>query len=435
VAESHTSSSTWTGPIRPPAAPPFRVAVRTLGCKVNRVESERIAADLLGRGCDITAEEDAAIIVINTCAVTTEAEAKARKAARHAAELPNRPVVVVTGCASTVAAEQMAAVHERVVVESDKEAVAGRVAALLGAPATPEGPPLAAEDTFRTRHMLKVEDGCDSFCAYCIVPYARGLPRSVPLAQVRREAAECAAAGVREIVVTGINVGRYADDGATLPDLMAAVFESGVERVRLSSVEPLDVGERLLAVYREHSATAAPHLHVPLQSGSDRVLQAMGRGYTVSEYERRIEAAREAVPGLAVTTDVMVGFPGETDEDARLTREACDRIGFSKLHVFRYSPRPGTRAVDLPSHVPAAVAGERAAELRALGERLAARYAGSRAGGTAHVLVERVRGDEAEGTSEDYLKVTMHARGVDIGEIVAVRLLGRSRERVLAEVL
>ena len=404
-----------------------RVAFKTLGCKVNQVDSERVARALLAGGRHTLAgETDAAVVVVNTCAVTGEAVAKARKAVRHAATLPGNRTVVVTGCAAVIDPDAFGSLGERVVVEPDKEAVAGVVAGLTGvvesqvAVATrPETP------VFRTRAMLKIEDGCDAFCTYCIVPYARGVPRSVALADVVGEAERLVASGVAEIVLTGINIGRYRDDAtqAGLAAVFSAVAATGVERLRLSSVEPLDLTDTLLDTMASTPA-ACPHLHVPLQSGADRVLEAMGRTYSAHEYAAIIERVREALPGVALTTDVMVGFPRETEADFDATMEVCARIGFAKLHVFRYSPRPGTPAATMPLQVPAEESRRRAAALRDLGTGLASAYARRRVGQRAHVLIEKVDAEEglAHGTSEDYLKVHLAAHGVEVGEILACDL-------------
>lgn len=410
-----------------------RVAFRTLGCKVNQVESEAAAAALIGAGAEIVPEDAAQVVVINTCTVTGEADAKARKVVRHALRLPTAPIVVVTGCLAAIDADGLRALDPRVVVEPDKLVLAARIAGLLGlgepAPVRPGG------GVLRTRAMLKVEDGCDAFCTYCIVPYARGVPRATPLADVVAEAERLVAAGVAEIVLTGVNIGRYRDGDVDFAALVRGVAASGVARLRISSIEPLDLDDRLLGAL---AATPAlqPHLHVPLQSGSDRVLAAMARTYTTAQYAERIEAARAALPGLAVTTDVLAGFPGETTEEAAETRAFCERVGFTKLHVFRYSARAGTPAAAMPDQVPPEERARRAEALRAVGERLRAAYVASRLGGRADVLVERVGGEReaiAEGTSGDYLKVRVPVAGEKVGDVLRVRLVGEADGFVLGE--
>ncbi|MBI5231644.1 MAG: MiaB/RimO family radical SAM methylthiotransferase [Coriobacteriales bacterium] len=413
-------------------APAARIGVtfKTLGCKVNQVESEDIAAELLGRGAQLVSEADAAVVIVNTCTVTGEADAKARKAVRHAIKGPGSPIVVVTGCLAAIDAEGLAALGDRVVVEADKGLIAPRVAELLGVAADQIAVPPRVGNGFRTRAQLKIEDGCDAYCTYCIVPYARGVPRSTPLDEILAETERLVEAGAREIVLTGINVGRYRDEARSGPgaaDLAAvieAVAATGVERLRLSSVEPLDLSERLLAVL---SATPAfcEHLHVPLQSADDEVLCAMGRGYTAEQYAERIAAAREALPGVAVTTDVIAGFPGETDAQADATLHFCDEIGFARLHVFRFSSRVGTPAGSMRAVDPHVRAG-RAAALRALDRRLRQRHAESRLGQTADVLVERVSVAEGarlvQGTTRDYLQVRAGDASSSVGEILTVRL-------------
>lgn len=428
----------------PEAPADLAVAVRTLGCKVNRAESEKIAAELLGSGVRISAEDEAAVIVINTCTVTGEADAKGRKAVRRALGAARRPVVVVTGCLAALDRGALAALGERVVVEADKARVAEAVARALDLkPDSGEGArsPSAQRvgDAFRTRVALKIQDGCDAFCSYCIVPHARGVPRAMGLPEIVAEAESLVAAGVREIVLTGINVGRYADPAseARLPDVLRAVTATGVARVRLSSIEPLDLTPELLGAMAASPAFCA-HLHVPLQSGSDEVLSAMGRAYTAAQFADRVAAAREALPGAVFTTDVIAGYPGESASQAAETLALCEAVGFSKLHVFRYSPRAGTPAAARADHIPPAEKSARAAALRALSARLERAHALVRAGTHAEVLVERVfsatEGHEiAEGTTREYDRVRFPAQGECEGELVEVRLLGLGKDHVLAE--
>lgn len=384
-----------------------RVAFVTLGCKVNQTESEAVAA-ALGIAATASGLAEADIVVVNTCTVTGEADRKARKAVRHALGLPLAPVVVVTGCLAALDASTLHELGDRIVVEPDKRRVADRVREVLG---TRE---LAVETSasapVRARAQLKVEDGCDAFCSYCIVPYARGVPRAVPLEQVMVQAQLLADSGVSEVVLTGINLGRYDDCGAKLPDVLAAVAQTGVPRVRLSSIEPADVTDRLVEVAVATGAFCR-HIHVPLQSGSDTVLQRMGRPYDTAGYADVIARSRRAFPGIAITTDVIVGFPGETDEEFAETMAFVERQQFSRLHVFRYSARPGTPAASMLGQVPPSVRAARSEALRALGERLGAEYAASQAGTIAELLVERLvprEGDTptAEGTTREYLRVT-----------------------------
>jgi threonylcarbamoyladenosine tRNA methylthiotransferase MtaB len=268
-------------------------------------------------------------------------------------------------------------------------------------------PARAGDAAFRTRAMLKVQDGCDAFCAYCIVPHARGGPRSRPLESVVDEARSLAEAGVAEFVVTGVNVGRYRDEGGDLAALLAALGRLG-PRIRVSSIEPMDLTPRLLAVMADLLAERrfCPHLHVPLQTGSDALLAAMGRDYDAAGYAGAVAAARRALGPVAVTTDVIAGLPGETEADARATEVLVSRLRLQQLHVFRYSERAGTVAASMPAQVSRRVRAERAAGLRALSATLLDDYLRSRLGQTADVVMETAD----TGTSEDHLRVRLRSR-------------------------
>jgi threonylcarbamoyladenosine tRNA methylthiotransferase MtaB len=411
------------------SAEPLRVAIRTLGCKVNRTESEGLAESLLASGIAIVEEESSAdLVIVNTCTVTGEADAKARKEVRRALAAAAGPVVV-TGCLAAVDAASLRALDPRVVVEPDRTRLPLRVGSLLGIPALPSPEPAArlvprAGAAFRTRVMVKIQDGCDRRCAYCIVPDARGLPRSEPATDLFARVTGLVNAGASEVVLTGINIGRYSDPESAIPDLgglVRVLAGTGVPRLRISSIEPLDLTpvfvEAISAV-----GVVVPHLHVPLQSGCDRTLHAMGRGYVTADFASALARVREAVPGLAVTTDVIVGFPGETDADFSESLAFAEACAFAKLHVFRYSPRAGTPAADSGDQVPPAQKSARAESMRALSERLVRAHVAARAGTLAAVLVERSAEGAVVGTTEDGLHVLVDACDARPLEIVTVML-------------
>ena len=418
-----------------------RVAVSNLGCRVNRVELDAIAGELVAAGCELVDEESADLVVVNTCAVTGEAEAKARKAVRHAAALAQRPQVLATGCVASLFADELAALAENVEVEPEKDRVAIRALShflpddlshfaagagvgartnaaecgtvnssavsvnpssasaaggVVPSPFAPldigesVAPGHAITPTGRMRPGLKVQDGCDHRCTYCIVWKARGRARSLDAADVVSQVRALVSEGAREVVLTGIDLGRYESQGLDLAGLLDRVLDqTEVGRVRLSSVEPAGVTDELLRVMAASDGRVAEFLHVPLQAGCDETLRRMGRPYTVAEYRAIVDRAREAVPHLALACDLIVGFPGETDEDFATSLETCREIGFAKMHVFRYSKRPGTPAADMSDQVAPEVMVERSRAMREMAAASRRAYAESLVGTSQLVLVER----------------------------------------------
>ncbi|MFU8855802.1 MAG: tRNA (N(6)-L-threonylcarbamoyladenosine(37)-C(2))-methylthiotransferase MtaB [Deferrisomatales bacterium] len=359
------------------AAATLRVSVVTLGCKVNQCESRALEESLGDRGHVVVPfGEPADAVVINTCTVTHRSDRDARALVRRARRTVPGARVVATGCYAQVAPGELAALGvDAVVGNREKNALpelleAGVGGVLVGG--VSEAGVLAPEPVHRfegrSRAFLKVQDGCACFCAYCIVPYARGPSRSLPLAEVHSGLGRLRDSGHQEVVLTGVHLGFWGRDLApprAFGELLDAAEASGVPRVRLSSLEP---GELTDEVVRRlaGSATLCPHLHVPLQSGSDRVLAAMGRPYTGAEFRRRVEAAAAAVPGLCLGLDVIAGFPGEDEGAFEETLGLLEAIPFAYLHVFPFSPRKGTRAWGLPDRVPPPVVAARARRLREL---------------------------------------------------------------------
>ena len=365
-----------------------KVAFINLGCRVNRVETDLIASQLTDAGCTVCGIEEADLIIINTCAVTGEAQAKTRKAARHACRLAQKPIVIACGCAASLFAEELRAAAPGLIVEKRKDAVARKALELLGmassakelgttAPDDSAGPfasSFSLTPTGRVRPGIKIQDGCDNRCTYCIVWKARGASRSLPSDEVVRSVQEACARGAHEVVLTGINLGSYrAPQGdslgtdAPLDSLLTRLLNgTSMDRLRISSIEPPDVDEPLLSVMASSDGRIAPFLHVCLQSGCDQTLSRMGRLYTTAEFSQMVTQARHYLPGLAVETDVIAGFPGETDAEFAASYDFCKAIGFSRVHVFRYSRRPGTPAATFPQQVPPTTIAKRAGKLRDL---------------------------------------------------------------------
>ena len=353
-----------------------RVALVNLGCRVNRVEIDVIANQLETAGCVISGQEDAELIVINTCAVTGEAQVKTRKAVRHASRLPQRPVVIATGCAATLFADELREAAPDIVIEPNKTLVALRALEAMGvsehAVLCERHLAVTPTPTGRMRPGIKIQDGCDYRCSYCIVWKARGPSRSLASPRVVEAVREAVGRGAHEVVLTGINLGRYrtgSDDPlgaeAGLERLLELLLEqTDVARIRLSSIEPQDVSEDLLRVMAESCGRVAPFLHVCLQSGCDRTLTRMRRAYTTKLFESVVDQARHYLPGVALGTDVIVGFPGETEQDFDESLEFCRRMAFARMHVFRYSRRPGTPAAEATGQVEAAELARRSTLMR-----------------------------------------------------------------------
>lgn len=381
------------------------VAFHTLGCKVNQGETAAMAHLFREAGYEVVDfSEVADVYVINTCAVTVQAEQKSRQIAHRTREQNQHATLVMVGCYPQVAQDRGelpegidllvgSADKPRIVelVERARQASSPLIAVSRWTDETSFQMISASQEVGRTRATLKIQDGCQQFCAYCIIPYARGPERSRSIADVVQEAHELVESGFKEIVLTGIHVGSFGQDLPGQPDLAVLVEQvlqvPGLQRLRLSSIEPNEIGEPLLELMQRHP-NFCRHLHVPLQAGQDRVLKAMNRRYNTAEYRAIIDLARSFVPEIAITTDVIVGFPGETEAEFQQTYEFIKELGFSRLHVFRYSRRPGTPAAEMPQQVPQAEKARRSRALIALGQRLAKAYAKRLVGSEQTVLWE-----------------------------------------------
>lgn len=408
-----------------------------LGCKVNRVESDGFEQLLQRAGFCPAGEGPAGLVVVNTCTVTGEAEKKTRKAVRQAVRNHPKALVVVTGCAAAIAPDVFKEMGNRVAVVPKAQVdmflrqlippCAIAEDATVGTEECPsQGAPQAVAELSRTRRGVKVQDGCNNACTYCIVHVARGPARSRPAAEAVAEARALASAGVRELVLTGINLGSYRDGDIGLASLLEQLLEAtgaqGPEgelptRLRLSSIEPCDVDDALVDLLTAADGRICRHLHLPLQSGSDRVLAEMGRPYDAEAYLELVERLRARVPGISLSTDIIVGFPGETEADFQATCDLARACGFSRIHVFPYSRRQGTPAAVRADQVPPEQVQRRAAQLRGLAAELRSADRARRSGTWELCLVEA----PGRAMAESYHEVTVDERA-EAGKLVSVRL-------------
>jgi len=390
-------------------------SVRFLGCKVSFADAQAVRERLLADGhAEVEGAGDVA--VVNTCCVTHEAVSKSRQAVSRAARTHGR--VFVTGCAANLSGAFSGTAENVTVVQRPSEETPAAVAGDVGA----IGCVQAEARLERTRAFVKIQDGCSFSCAFCVIPLVRGGTRSRRAAAVLAEIRRCVAQGRREIVLTGVNLGcfRDRDAGYTLARLVREAGSiAGVERLRLSSIEVNHLTEELVSALDE-TAGASRHLHVPLQSGDDGVLRAMRRRYTAAQYLSKLEQ----LDGLNLTTDVIVGFPGEDEAAFERTLEVVERAGITKVHVFPYSPRPGTVTGGEDS-VPPAVKKERSARLRALSDELCRSRWRAKLGTTDRVLVDR----PGRGYGDDYSPWLVDA---PVGEFVRARAVEIAEDGILA---
>lgn len=427
-----------------------KVAFMTLGCKVNQDETDSIMELFQQKDYEIVDfSEEADVYVINTCTVTQVGSKKSRQMIRRAHRLNPQALIAVTGCYSQTASEEVAKIpgvglivgnnqkHNMVtLVEQRLEEQGSKI---LVAPRHElnefHSLPLA---TLRQRHRatLKIQEGCDNFCTYCIVPYARGPIRSKELGEVILDCEKLVQEGYKEVVLTGIHLGSYGrdlDSQVSLADVVNSLDKiTGLDRVRLSSVEPTDFNTHLLTAIKS-SRNICNHFHVPLQSGCDKILDLMGRKYTTDLYLQVINELRNLKKDVAITTDIMVGFPGETQTDFDITMNLVKKANFSDMHVFKYSIREGTPASKFNDQIPNVIKEQRSTELMNLGLELKKEFINSFIGNKVEVLFEKKSDEYIEGHTSNYIEVRVKGdetllgkiREVEITEIIGHMALGK----------
>jgi len=425
-----------------------KIAFHTLGCKVNQVETEQLKEEFIHRGYEIVDFTDKAdVYLINTCTVTHVSDRKSRAIIRRAARHPHA-LVVVTGCMAQVAIKELASIEgiDLIVSNLDKENIADIIEELDPEQQKPVivdhlpgkdrklKPVLYSLQHKRTRAFVKIQDGCESGCSYCIVPRARGPVRSKLPEHVLQEIEQLLSLGYREIVLTGIHTGFYGkdlDNWDLLRLLDKILAEIGDDfRLRLSSLEPLEVSQELINLIADNPRMCR-HFHIPLQSGSNRILKAMNRRYSREYYHGLLQRIAVHIPGVALTTDVMVGFPGEDEQDFQDTYDLIDSLPFMDLHVFPYSRRPGTRAASMTPQVPPQEKQVRSQKLLHLAERKHDEFIASQVGQELTVLVEKQTGElDYIGLSDNYIEVRFQSPQDMRGQLVQVRVEGINEEQV-----
>lgn len=433
-----------------------KIAFYTLGCKVNQADTASMENLFLRSGHQLVSfDGEADVYIINTCVVTNTGQRKSRQTIHRAIRKNPNALIVVTGCYPQTAAEEVKAIagvdmiignQDRAqIVQLVEERLAHRQTDTLDAvhklTASTAFEEMAAGDiTDKTRAFLKIQEGCNQFCTYCIIPYARGPLRSRSLESIRTETQRLISAGFKEIVLIGIHLGCYGKEnpnGPTLYDAVKTVLEvPGVQRLRLGSLESVEVEPRLLTLMQE-DARFCRHLHLPLQSGCDKTLQAMHRPYTTAKFQTLLADIKTKVPDIAITTDVIVGFPGETEADFETTCKFAESCGFSKMHIFPFSARKGTPAEKFAGAVTEAVKKERADILGRIDETMHKAFLQAMVGQTAEILFEQPAGEDYfEGLTGNYQRVFVKSCGCNLsGEILPVKITAFDGEKLLGEII
>lgn len=433
-----------------------KIAFYTLGCKVNQADTASMENLFLRSGHQLVSfDGEADVYIINTCVVTNTGQRKSRQTIHRAIRKNPNALIVVTGCYPQTAAEEVKAIagvdmiignQDRAqIVQLVEERLAHRQTDALDAvhklTASTAFEEMAAGDiTDKTRAFLKIQEGCNQFCTYCIIPYARGPLRSRSLESIRTETQRLISAGFKEIVLIGIHLGCYGKenpDGPTLYDAVKTVLDvPGVQRLRLGSLESVEVEPRLLTLMQE-DARFCRHLHLPLQSGCDKTLQAMHRPYTTAKFKTLLADIKTKVPDIAITTDVIVGFPGETEADFETTCKFAESCGFSKMHIFPFSARKGTPAEKFAGAVTEAVKKERADILGRIDETMHKTFLQAMVGQNAEILFEQPAGEDYfEGLTGNYQRVFVKSSGRNLsGEILPVKITAFDGEKLLGEII
>ncbi len=411
---------------------PVRVAIETLGCKLNQAESESIASQFVSAGCHVVKRgEKADVYILNSCTVTHIAESKSRHLLRVARRLNPDALVVATGCYGLLSGPGKLEEIDLVVPNTDKS----RLVEIVSRRISLESASAGFDEYPRTRAFIKVQDGCNRRCSYCIVPLVRGPEKSVSPDGIINEIQALTDSGCKEFVLTGTEIGSYRADGLDFESLLRRVLaETTAPRMRISSLQPHELTTGLLSLW--NNPRLCPHFHISLQSGSNGVLVLMKRGYSTADYSSTLTAVRNVLPDVAVTTDIIVGFPGETEDEFGETLDYCTNAGFARIHVFPFSARPGTVAESMPGQVTAKVKKERKSRLAAAGEKSALNFRANKIGKVSEVLWEHTACvGEYSGYTPDYIRVYTRFPEYLTNTTTPTRLVKTHREGLWGEVI
>ena len=435
------------------------VAIRTQGCKLNQADSDTLARRFIAAGYRLVqSPAKADVFVLNSCTVTATADSKARQALRAASRANPDALMVATGCYAERSRDELAQVDgvSLVMGNTEKDELPSMVTAMLeqksmGSDSRPlvldyttqldgKGTSKLASDVRRNRAMVKIQEGCDQVCAYCIVPKVRGRERSISPDLIVEQINLRSAEGCLEVVLTGTQLGTYGFDlpGITLTGLLERILaETTVPRIRVSSLQPQEITPQLLELWQD--LRLCRHFHIPLQSGSDRILRSMRRRYTTGLFAERVGLVRQTVHGCGVTADLIAGFPGETETKFQESLSFARTMGFSDMHIFPYSPRPGTSAVYLPDAVPEPAKKERTAQLLTMAKEGFASFRNQQLGQTLPVLWESSAkhedGARWRGLTGNYIRVYTHSRD-DLGNtITPAHLVELTDDEIRVEII
>ena len=428
------------------------VSFLTLGCKVNQYDSDAMRTIFLQQGYKaVKEEEEADVSVINTCSVTSIGDRKSRQMVRKIRRKHPQAVIAVAGCYAQIApeifeamgdidvivgAQNRSKIVEYVEQAQKKEKTINAVKDIMSVTEF-ENLYVDAEGETKTRAFIKVQEGCDNYCTFCIIPFARGKLKSRKQKDAVEEIRRLVTKGYREIVLTGIHLGNYGrdlHDGTSLATLVEELLRiPNLLRIRMGSIESVELSDDLINLIKDEPRVCR-HLHLPIQSGSDAVLRRMNRHYRLPEYKKLISELREKIPGLALTTDLIVGFPGETEENFMETLETLRELRFSAIHVFPYSQRTGTPAAVFPNQVPGDIKKDRVHRVQKLEKEISKEYRKTFLQKTVHVLIEEEKNGYFEGLSDEYIRVSITDKNVEKGRLYSVYVENLTEDGLIGRV-